>query len=196
MELTQRIAGVFGGMNAPGHRQLWAGVEACRITMEDLEPLLPVPSIYPYGRRPLYASEHLELLVMNWATSRECAPHDHGQSCGWVVVMDGEAKHAVFKVNARGTPILSRESRVQSGTRLFAPRGLIHSMGNPTTGRLVTLHAYAPRITRMKVYDLVRCAACVVSDDCGAWWPESDRQLIQQISLTSRGSTGSYGTGS
>ena len=38
----------------------------------------------------------------------------------------------------------------------------------------------------MKVYDLKRCAACVVSDDCGAWWPREQRQLLQELQLRNR----------
>ncbi|WP_236561071.1 hypothetical protein [Pontibacillus sp. HMF3514] len=48
---------------------------------------------------------------------------------------------------------------------------------------LVTLHLYAPPITGMMVYDLETCAACVVSDDCGAWWPEKLREKVKEIQL-------------
>ena len=48
---------------------------------------------------------------------------------------------------------------------------------------LVTLHLYSPPISGMKVYDLEKCAACLVSDDCGAWWPEEQRQKIKEIRL-------------
>lgn len=50
---------------------------------------------------------------------------------------------------------------------------------------LITLHLYAPPITGMKVYDLEKCAACVVSDDCGAWWPDDLRQQVKEIKLKS-----------
>ncbi|KAF0825367.1 Cysteine dioxygenase Dlit [Cytobacillus firmus] len=40
-----------------------------------------------------------------------------------------------------------------------------------------------PPITGMKVYDLEKCAACVVSEDCGAWWPEEQRQKVREIQL-------------
>ncbi len=48
---------------------------------------------------------------------------------------------------------------------------------------LLTLHLYAPPISGMKVYDLEKCAACVVSDDCGAWWPEDQKQRLKVIQL-------------
>ncbi|MGM1006165.1 MAG: hypothetical protein ACQEW2_03745 [Bacillota bacterium] len=48
---------------------------------------------------------------------------------------------------------------------------------------LVTLHLYSPPITGMKVYNLEKCAACVVSEDCGAWWPEEQRQKVREIQL-------------
>ena len=33
----------------------------------------------------------------------------------------------------------------------------------------------------MIVYDLEKCAACVVSDNCGAWWPEEQNEKVKVI---------------
>jgi cysteine dioxygenase len=56
-------------------------------------------------------------------------------------------------------------------------------MSSSNNTDMVTLHLYSPPITGMIVYDLQKCAACVVSDDCGAWWPEEQYQRLKEIQL-------------
>jgi cysteine dioxygenase len=183
MDALDRLTKALSMLERPSPRELRTVIAACPVTVANLEPLLPAPSIYPYGRKVLFQSDHIELLVMNWAP-RECAPHDHGRSWGWLSVLEGVATHTVYRING-GLPVVRKRTREEAGAMLFAPQGLVHSMGNPCSDRLVTLHAYAPPITGMRVYDLHRCAACVVSDDCGAWWPESQRQIVRVLALSS-----------
>jgi hypothetical protein len=51
-------------------------------------------------------------------------------------------------------------------------------MANATAHPLVTLHCYFPPIHCMEVFDLSAARAAVVTDDCGAWWPERG-QLVK-----------------
>lgn len=120
---------------------------------------------------------------MNWANHRECAPHDHGSSYGWINIITGESTHMLHTLDQDDVPVPYLRRTEKAGFRFFAPRGMIHQMGNMTDDMLVTLHVYSMPITGMKVYDLERCAACVVSDDCGAWWPEDQRQRLREIKL-------------
>lgn len=131
----------------------------------------------------IFSTPEIEVLVMNWAARRECAPHDHGASFGWVHVMAGTVTHTLFTLDRDGIPVPFGSRLEHAGSRYFAPRSLVHSMGNPQDDLTVTVHVYCPPITGMKVCDLSRCAACVVSDDCGAWWPDDQRQLVREIKL-------------
>lgn len=56
-------------------------------------------------------------------------------------------------------------------------------MTDPAKSDLVTLHVYSPPIKGMMVYDIEACAACVVSDDCGAWWPDELKQKVREYKL-------------
>jgi cysteine dioxygenase len=183
MNAIERIQHASVSLTNPTPLALRDAVRRWEFSAADLVPYLPPPSVYPYGRRVLFRSDCFEVLVMNWLPGRECAPHDHGQSWGWFFVLEGVATHSLYRLGGRGIPVLRQTTTEQPGRLIFAPRGRVHSMGNPTSGRLVTLHAYAPPIVGMKVYDLHRCAACVVSEECGAWWPDSQRQLVRQIRL-------------
>jgi SAM-dependent methyltransferase/quercetin dioxygenase-like cupin family protein len=183
MDLHARLEAVFGSMRRPTPDTLAEAWRKAKVTLEDVIPWMGEPGIYPYGRKKVFDSPELEILVMNWAALRECAPHDHGFSFGWVHVLAGTLNHTLYTLDQRDVPVMFGRRLEHAGGRYFAPRGLVHSMGNPTDETTVTLHVYAPPITGMKVYDLAKCAACVVSDDCGAWWPDEQRQIVRRIKI-------------
>ncbi|MCS0634250.1 cysteine dioxygenase family protein [Streptomyces sp. LP05-1] len=184
MHLMERISSAFDTLLRPTPQQLREAWENVGASLDEILPYAGDPGVYPYGRKKLYASQDIEILAMNWAARRPCAPHDHGQSFGWINVMSGTVRHTLYTLDQDDIPVpfLTREE--PCGSRYFAPRSVVHSMENPSDGLTVTLHLYAPPITGMRVYDLERCAACVVSDDCGAWWPDEQRQLVRRIKLS------------
>lgn len=181
--LEQRFAASFGKLRRPSPDELADAWEQLALTLDEVLPLAGEPGVYPYGRKKIFSTPEIEVLVMNWAARRECAPHDHGASFGWVHVMAGTVTHTLFTLDRDGIPVPFGSRLEHAGSRYFAPRSLVHSMGNPQDDLTVTVHVYCPPITGMKVCDLSRCAACVVSDDCGAWWPDDQRQLVREIKL-------------
>lgn len=120
---------------------------------------------------------------MNWS-DLECAPHDHGDSHGWIQVLNGTSINSVYEVKNNKLPKELFKEYHQQGQLFFAPKKGVHKMQADDPDGLVTLHLYSPPISEMKVYDLEKCAACVVSDDCGAWWPDDQRQKIKEIQLS------------
>ncbi|WP_226585250.1 cysteine dioxygenase [Halobacillus litoralis] len=152
------------------------------ITLEELQPYLKDPDDKPYYRQMIYEDDEVEMIVMNWADI-DCAPHDHGHSTGWIQVMNGETKQTIYQAEGETLPLPLYTEFKEKGSLFFAPEGGIHKMGRKGEHDLVTLHLYSPPIRGMRVYDLETCAACVVSSDCGAWWPEEQRQLVQEIKL-------------
>jgi cysteine dioxygenase len=149
-----------------------------------LEEIAGPAGLFPYGRKVICSTPEIELLVMNWAPRQECAPHDHGRSFGWIQIVDGTARHRLYTLDQHDVPALYLQRTEHAGQLYFAPHGQVHQMGNPGLERLITLHLYAPPISGMHIYDLERCRVCVVSDDCGAWWPAEKRQLLRERSLT------------
>lgn len=181
MTTQDRINHYFGKLNRPTRRALRRAFDKCNLTIAELEHCLPPPSINPYARHLLFTSTEVALLVVNWTPEQECAPHDHGPSTyGWVRVLEGTATHIVYTLD-HGRPIRRKCMLKSAGQVFFAPRGLIHSMGNPGKGRLVTLHAYSPAIQGMRVYDPERCRSCIARPGCGAWWPADP---VMEIGLT------------
>ncbi|MCX7570294.1 cysteine dioxygenase family protein [Tumebacillus sp. DT12] len=183
MDFTRRMEESFGHLIKPNAKELREAIERLDVTMEDLHPYITDFGPYPYGRKMIYKSDDVEMLVMNWSNHMDCAPHDHGSSMGWVSVLEGESTHILYDLDEDGVPVEKVTRLEATGTHVYAGEKMIHAMGNHSDGSLVTVHVYSPPITGMKVYDLEKCAVCIVSDDCGAWWPEHDRQILQEIKL-------------
>ncbi|WP_171050957.1 cysteine dioxygenase family protein [Bacillus sp. BHET2] len=182
LTLMERISKRLEPLNATSTKELKQALQSLQISLDDLQPYLRSPDGKPYYRKLLYHNKEVELLVMNWSDI-ECAPHDHGESKGWIQVLDGASVNTVFEVNDHQLPeeIFDREYR--EGSFFFAPKKSVHKMKKGNSEDLVTLHLYSPPIEGMMVYDLEKCAACVVSEECGAWWPDHIKQKLKEIQL-------------
>jgi cysteine dioxygenase len=181
MTFVDVIAERFAQLRKPTPQQLRQALVDISADEHALKPHLGEPGIYPYGRKPLFVSDDVEVIVMHWAAGRRCAPHDHGRSFGWIQVVCGSLSHVFYKLDEDGVPVALSSRHEESGTMIFAARGMVHDMGNAQECKMITLHAYAPPIDGMIVYDLERCASCVVANDCGAWWPAEQRQLLRMV---------------
>jgi cysteine dioxygenase len=182
MTLTTKVKNVLDSLKSPTKAQMKDALMQLNITRDDLASL-PEPSEgKPYNRKLLYKSEDVEMLVMNWS-ELECAPHDHGESHGWIQVLSGTSLNTVYELSGTGLPAEWFREYHHNGKYFYAPKKAIHKMQASNQTDLVTLHLYSPPITGMKVYDLEKCAACVVSDDCGAWWPDDQKQKVKEIKL-------------
>ncbi|MFD2992725.1 cysteine dioxygenase family protein [Fictibacillus nanhaiensis] len=168
--------------NNPTKDDLKTALLSLNIEYEDVESELKTSENKPYYRKLLYQNKDVELLVMNWS-QLECAPHDHGSSQGWIKVLNGSTKNTVYELEENGLPRELFTKNHDKDQVLFAPKHGVHKMKAEENSDLVTLHLYSPPISGMKVYDLEKCSVCVVSDDCGAWWPDEQRQKLREIQL-------------
>jgi predicted metal-dependent enzyme (double-stranded beta helix superfamily) len=126
----------------------------------------------PYGRNVLWSEAGLEVMVARWTPGLWCAPHDHGGAMGVVLVLQGAAMHRVWSLQGPAL-VVANEHRIQVGDVLRCPPSAIHSM-RADAGELVTLHAYAPGIASMMVYDVGGRESLEVDGGCGAWVPMED----------------------
>jgi len=182
MDIKDRASNILGSMPSYSGEALKKALLKLDVQKSEAEAWLESPGPRPYYRKLLYADEQVELLIMNWADI-ECAPHDHGDSTGWIQVLSGATRNTVFKVKKGHLPEALFTEIKKEGVLLYAPQHGVHKMGREGANPLITLHLYSPPIRGMKVYDFKKCAACIVSSDCGAWWPEETRQKIKEIRL-------------
>ncbi|MBT2654701.1 cysteine dioxygenase family protein [Bacillus sp. ISL-18] len=182
MTLKSRIKNVLDPLKSPSKVQLKEALIELNIQLRDFDDL-PEPTIgKPYNRKLLFKNEDVEMLVMNWS-QLECAPHDHGHSHGWIQVLSGTSLNTVYEMRGTSLPAEFFKEYHHQGKYLYAPKKTIHKMQASNQTDLITLHLYSPPITGMIVYDLKKCAACIVSDDCGAWWPDEQKQRVREIQL-------------
>ncbi|HXZ00666.1 MAG TPA: cysteine dioxygenase family protein [Stellaceae bacterium] len=153
-------------------------IRAVDLDVVGLEKLLPPPGDFPYGRMLLYQDETMEVILMNWARNKQSLPHDHGLSEGWAKVLRGTASHVCYKTGSEPPHAVSHQE-VDEGDVFYAPKYMVHHTGNPTEDVLVTLHFYFPPIENMEVFDPAAERAAIVSSDCGAWWPDTPRQIVK-----------------
>jgi cysteine dioxygenase len=182
MDMNEKLEKVLGLLKNPAKAELKDALAKMGITLEELDPLIRPAGDKPYYRKLIFKNDEVELLVMNWS-ELDCAPHDHGSSHGWIQVINGVSVNTVYEVDGNGVPKEQFSEQHAEGTKFYAPKKGIHKMQRAEGTSLVTLHLYSPPITGMKVYDLEKCAACVVSDECGAWWPDEDNQKMKEIKL-------------
>ena len=165
---------------ARGH--LKRAIDMLALSVYEVASLLPPIDLEkPYSRRVICTTERFEVLLVRWTPSRTSLPHDHGASGGWVHVLRGSVAHTVYNLGSRGCIVPSQPTVMNAGSKYFAPQAMVHAMGSRAPDA-VTLHFYFPPIARMRVYDLDRGRGCVVTDDCGAWWPRPE-QLLEEFGL-------------
>ncbi|MGD6962527.1 cysteine dioxygenase [Fictibacillus phosphorivorans] len=180
----QKSMNILDLLSDPSKEDLKTALISLNIELEDVQTELKISESKPYYRKLLYQNEDVELLVMNWS-QLECAPHDHGFSQGWIKVLSGSSENTVYEISENGLPSELFTSTHTKDQIFYAPKRGIHKMKAEENSALVTLHLYSPPISGMKVYDLEKCSVCVVSDDCGAWWPDEQRQKLKEIQLNS-----------
>lgn len=135
---------------------------------------------HPYGRRVLLADDLLEVMVATWTRGVPCAPHDHGGSVGAVRVLQGRARHKVWRV-VDGALVLQAEHTVEAGGVLACGPDLIHSMGDDgAADPLMTLHLYTDSIDYMVVYEPALAQTHIVDGSCGAWVPRGQPALLRR----------------
>ncbi|WNS76905.1 cysteine dioxygenase family protein [Bacillus sp. DTU_2020_1000418_1_SI_GHA_SEK_038] len=182
MPLTTKAKKILDSLKSPTKEELRDALLQLDMSLAHFSSLPEPADQFPYNRRLLYKSEEVELLVMNWS-QLECAPHDHGQSQGWIQVLSGTSLNSVYELDENGLPSEWFHEYHHEGKCYYAPKRGIHKMKASNQTHLVTIHLYSPPITNMIVYDLEKCASCIVSDDCGAWWPKEQYQKVKELKL-------------
>lgn len=133
---------------------------------------------HPYGRRVVLETPFVESMVATWNPAFPCAPHDHGGSIGGVKVLQGVARHRLWRIR-EGKLQLALEELRGVGDVLTCGPDLVHSMGCAGAGEpLMTLHLYSGPIGHMVVYDRATQSTYVVDGGCGAWVPLDQPELI------------------
>jgi len=155
-----------------------AGLVALALSRADeARAARPMPRAgQPYGRRVLLATAEGEVMLASWRRGASCAPHDHGEARGVVVVLEGGFTEEVYAASSGGGIRGVSSRTVSAGDAIAVGRGLVHDMRAHGDG--MTLHVYVPGVHAMRVYDREARATLLVAGDCGAWVPGDPSQVL------------------
>lgn len=149
--------------------------------LKKLSELIPTNETeFPYARKIIGFSANCEVMIARWAKNKECAPHDHGQSKGWVFFLKGNFTEKLYQFKNDQLMPCGLEHRPESFTSEIQTSD-IHSCICDESG--LSLHVYFPPIHHMKVYDLKQKKTFTVGDHCGAWLPNesSTNEIIDSF---------------
>ena len=129
--------------------------------------VLPRPD-EPYGRLAVFRESIGEVLLVRWRENTFCAPHDHGDASGFIVLLHGRFVERLWRWRD-GDLVPAGERRYAAPAIIAVTSGAIHDMKARDAG--LAIHLYLPAIRGMKVFDRQRRRTLTVRDDCGAWIP-------------------------
>lgn len=99
-------------------------------------------------------TESYEAWVIAWPPGGKIDLHDHGESQGAIVTVEGSlSETAVVGGSPGNVDTVSR--LIRSGESLYLRRGHIHGVVNAGATTAVSVHVYAPRLTLMTSYTVV-----------------------------------------
>lgn len=107
-----------------------------------------------YTRTSVYRADGFEALLLCWEPGQRTPLHNHKGSCCVVRVLQGTATEIVYKHSNSGLlfPVVSHECTV--GQSIASYDSDIHQMANLGSANMVTLHIYAPALTKMELLSL------------------------------------------
>jgi hypothetical protein len=92
----------------------------------------------------LDAPPGIDLWLLTWLPEQATDLHDHGDAAAAIAVVWGRLSEIRPDLQGRLT-----SRTLVPGATYDVPAGVIHDVLNQDTGPAVSLHAYAPRLTRM-----------------------------------------------
>lgn len=176
-KIFKELDKIFDNKRIRNPKDLKTSIQQFTFNMDDYTKHLLFPEDLPYGRNLLYQSSNFEAILMNWKPKNESNLHDHGNSYGCVVVLNGDIENVTVDDDNKVVEI----SKCTKGALAEVPKGIYHQIKNTTDDFAVTLHFYAPPINGMRVKDKFDFnKQYVVKSDCGAWNP-SGNEIIETL---------------
>lgn len=113
------------------------------LSVRDLQPWTDFQhsAFHSYGRKAVYESRYLEVMVMSWDPGDFSAIHDHGHAQWGAVQCFGEAEHSIYVLDGDILRTVAIEPCHPNAVHAVNPE-LIHQMGNPGDSSFLSLHIY------------------------------------------------------
>jgi cysteine dioxygenase len=153
MEWKDCLTHILCGLKTPSVAELRRALQQLDCSEDDLRPYVTEPAAgRSYGRNVLFRTADVEAIVVHIPPGAATAIHDHGESVGCALVVEGRLHNALYRSVGYGMACEEGSIIAQTGSFIIAPKGQIHQMRNLDGERFVSLHLYAPPLTRMRQY--------------------------------------------
>lgn len=152
MKLLESIEQAFQHIDHTTLHELRGKIVSLGLTAELAAPWIEEPRLLPYGRKVVYQTEDVEVIVVHLPAGTETFIHDHGASIGCAYVLEGQLTNRVYRLSREGYAYEAGASVVEPGQFLYAPQGQIHQMCNTGPRRMVSFHVYAPKLSGSKSF--------------------------------------------
>jgi mannose-6-phosphate isomerase-like protein (cupin superfamily) len=102
-----------------------------------------------FERQPvrLLATDLYEVWVIGWAQGQGVELHDHGESAGCLVVVEGELTEEVVHNG------IKERVALPTGSVRDLPVGVVHEVSNRRAAPATSIHVYSPPLTLMNRFD-------------------------------------------
>jgi len=118
-------------------------VEQAQVKEEDLKAYADFdhPVEDSYGRKMIFDGGKFEIMAMSWNPGHYSSIHNHGYTEWGVVQVFGNTHHFIYKKKDEELKFAKKEI-LTKGEITLVVNATIHQMGNPSTGKYMTLHVY------------------------------------------------------
>jgi hypothetical protein len=120
--------------------------------------------LFSAGRRwyrRLELTEIYEIWLLSWLPGQHTGFHDHGEAAGAFAVVQGELQETLARPGSRQ---VRQRTAWQGKVTSFGPRHL-HDVGNRSVAPAVSVHAYSPPLTAMRLYDMTATGLALAGTD-------------------------------
>ncbi|MCM3717063.1 cysteine dioxygenase [Fictibacillus phosphorivorans] len=122
-----------------------------RPTFQEVQSSIPSPEGLEYGRNVIYQNNKFEVILIYLPAFSKTSVHDHGNSSGWIYVVDGQLLNLIYNKSNNGVEYKKNES-YQRGDIFSVTGDTTHAMYNPGFSSTVTLHIYSPPLGTGQVF--------------------------------------------
>ncbi|USG66783.1 cysteine dioxygenase family protein [Brevibacillus ruminantium] len=157
--ILEELEKTFTKLSAPTACMVKEALAHLSIHPADLESHIPAPDGLPYGRKVLFRTEAIEIVLICLPPYQESAPHDHGASWGLELVLQGvltNVIHCVFPDSPHSSCHVKETAatHVPAGDIFFIPCGEVHSIRNQGDIPVISLNFYCPPLSGCREYSL------------------------------------------
>jgi len=153
VDFIDRIQALFASLVNPEEEQLQQALVALQVKPSELAPLLAEPEgDISYGRSVLLRTSDVEVVLIHLPVGAKSLPHDHGNSFGYEIVVEGELTNLLYESGDDGRLQFTGKAVYPTNSLVYVPRHQIHAIENTTQQRVVTLNVYTPPLAACQHY--------------------------------------------